>query len=169
MYNLTQSVSYTLHTCTIIVFIVGSPFVDLLSHILSSAGTYANNMFLMSGGHIKKVFYIYNYYVNMPCVELLSHILVIYLYIGHQPQLTRKMVSDMFYCGELEKEIRDVRYPERLSWKFNTTNNRDTYLEFIMSFQRQQLYPHVQDKQCTERGMYSIASNENGRDWECFG
>ena len=54
--------------------------------------------------------------------------------LGHNPQLTRKIVSDMFYTGELE-EMREQRQ-WLLEWTFKRNDDRDTYLQKIIEEQK---------------------------------
>ena len=80
-----------------------------------------------------------------------SPIFLIPSFVGHKPQLTRKLVSDMFYTGELEKEIREQ--PQRLvEWNFVQDSDTEKYLHKIIEEQTKHLYFHTQAPSCPTRG-----------------
>lgn len=121
-----------------IVCTAGFLFPDLLSPILSFATIIVP--FLVNGirdglkVRINDVFY-HKSYRMINC-------------IGRQlPQLSRKHISDMYYTGELESEMRMC--PDRLQWCFYKEEDREKHLETVMS---ERMYCHTPADGCAKRG-----------------
>ena len=68
------------------------------------------------------------------------------------PQLTRKLVSDMYYRGELEAEIRHPAHPERRQWAFTCDSDRNKYMEIVIEEQGARKYAHSPTETCKIRG-----------------
>lgn len=60
-------------------------------------------------------------------------------------------MSDMFYTAELECEMRQSPQ-RRLQWSFTKDEDREKYLEMVVSEMREQRYNHTPAEGCTERG-----------------
>lgn len=67
------------------------------------------------------------------------------------PELTRKHVADMYYAGELEKEVR--AFPHRLNWSFKITDDREEYIKMVVKEIRDKCYKHMPAEICSERGL----------------
>lgn len=71
------------------------------------------------------------------------------------PELTRKHVADMYYSGELEKEIRTSPY--RLNnWSFRVSDDREEYIKIILNEIREKCYVHRPAENCPERGKSTL-------------
>ena len=70
------------------------------------------------------------------------------------PQLTRKMVSSMFYAGELEKEIRDPCSVHRMQWTFTYNSDKEEYMKQVVREQSERVYVHTPTPLCTKAGMW---------------
>lgn len=84
------------------------------------------------------------------------------------PELTRKHVADMYYAGELEKEVR--AFPHRLKWSFKMIGDRDEHIKAILNEIRDKCYEHMPAKKCSERGLYlyTIYTNDSELPVFCF-
>ena len=76
------------------------------------------------------------------------------IHVESTPEMTRKLVSQMFYNGEIEKEARDKSFPysESVSWLFGLDKDRQYYMQYILSTRALQIYHHEPNKGCVERG-----------------
>ena len=68
-------------------------------------------------------------------------------------ELSRKQLSQMYFKGELEKEIRHLNYPDRMKWVLKTDEDTDVMMETIVEEQSNILYEHQQMPGCYDRGM----------------
>lgn len=76
--------------------------------------------------------------------------IIIHVYVTGS-ELGRKNVSDMFYSGELENEIRSRNHVHL--WPFKVAGDSDKYMAAIDKQRVDTLYPHTPSTGCSERGM----------------
>ena len=69
----------------------------------------------------------------------------------YSAELGRKHVSDMFYEGELEKEIRSRAKDQE--WKFKTNEDAEKYIVMIEEERSSTLYSHNPSPTCTQKGV----------------
>ena len=69
--------------------------------------------------------------------------------------MTRKVVSEMFYNGELEQEARSgqLSIDEMV---FHQNSDKLEFMQSVVQKQCRSRYYHVPGKGCIERGMYKI-------------
>ena len=67
-------------------------------------------------------------------------------------ELTRKQLSQMFFKGEIEKEIRNPKYPERMKWVMKADGDIDDMMERVVEEQSQTLYEHQETPHCPDKG-----------------
>ena len=72
---------------------------------------------------------------------------------GQCTELTRKHVAEMFYNGELEKEIRSPVAPERLSWAFKLDCDREMFMQKLEEERAQTVYTHSPSEECLQKGI----------------
>ena len=69
-------------------------------------------------------------------------------------QMSRKTVSDMFYIAELESEMRHGRFlPGLEECIFKRNDDRETYIEKIVTKLSSTNYSHTPSDGCAERGI----------------
>ena len=70
----------------------------------------------------------------------------------HSAELGRKHVSDMFYEGELEKEI--CSRTKDQEWKFKAKEDAEKYMVMIEEERSSTLYSHNPSSTCTPKGVH---------------
>lgn len=60
----------------------------------------------------------------------------------------------MFYKGEIEEDLRDVKYPSRSEWLMFREGDLDTFMKKIVEERSTEMYDHHQSKDCPARGTY---------------
>jgi len=73
-------------------------------------------------------------------------------YAGPIPEMTRKVVSGMFYSGELEEEAR-IGHLSAHEMVLTCNKEQQEYMDYVVRRQGMEMYPHTQKRGCTERGM----------------
>lgn len=61
-------------------------------------------------------------------------------------------MSDMFYNGEVEVELRDNLYTERRQWVFHVNEDREKHIKAIIAQHSSSIYEHTPSPKCAERG-----------------
>ena len=73
------------------------------------------------------------------------------------PELSRKQISQMYFKGEVEKEIRHPHYPDRMKWVMKSDGDLDVMMEIIVEEQSSTVYGHQKTPGCPERGMWQCS------------
>ena len=66
--------------------------------------------------------------------------------------MTRKVVSQMFYNGELEQEARNGQLTTD-EMVVHLNSDKLDYMQYIVEKQCRSIYQHIPRKGCTERGI----------------
>ena len=72
---------------------------------------------------------------------------------GAATELPRQHVSNMYYNGEVEAEMRDHMYPERMSWVFTKDADREIFMEKIYDERTKTMYAHNPSPLCPQKGI----------------
>jgi len=68
-------------------------------------------------------------------------------------ELTRKHVSEMFFRGEVEEELRDSPV-ELETVRFKSDSDIEIFMENVEEGRVTELYPHQPNERCIKKGLY---------------
>lgn len=70
------------------------------------------------------------------------------LSIAYPLELTRKHVSQMFFKGEVEQELREAQQ----DFTFKSDAGMEDFMCYIEQLRITEIYPHCQNEVCIEKG-----------------
>ena len=86
--------------------------------------------------------------VNLHAVRITAYL---FIFVAFPVELTRKHVSQMYFKGEVEQELRETA--RHFTFKFD--GDLENFMRDVERSRVSDLYPHHQNRVCTEKGIYT--------------